>query len=1049
MQIYVCSRTQKKVPRSELREHLRQGGSGDLTLYRGAGGKLKGFFRGILLLVLAVALAGLAVLLGQWSFQSLAQMRQLERIPAVAVRGMLPGEVNLHGRVRQGEQILQAPNTGTPSVVYRYVVERQERDSDGDTKWRTVRDETRFVPFLLADETGEALVRPSGAARLGLRVSWRETRGDMRYTEYRIVPGDEVFLFGYAERGAGEGFVVGFDRQGFYTPILSVLGETRERSGMAGVSIAKVWLGMVVLALGVSLLISVFRLHRLLVYFSLLSTLVAVYMVVLGLRMMRADLAAASDRLALHEQRSAEEAGRMLQARGEAWTGDWETFPLAMLTPGRLTEADRLRMEEIRLNLALAKARAAQQQEAFPERLFLRRWDVARPEPLRLTEAEAAALAARGLTAERATIPPILGWVLIGVSALVGVGCFGGGFRKVRFKRCMENLPTSPSLGAVWGLTELKGIATVAEGADCLKGPLSGLPCVQYHYTVEERRGSGKKSRWVTILNEQRRIPFLLEDGEGKMLVDPAGAECYSTHHSHRGKLHRRYSERRLEVGDPLYAIGECRLEPVSGERLYLCKPKEDADAPFYLANLSEQELMLRLARSGIGLLNVSFAAMVLAALLLFGLSGSFAATDYLAAALTAPLFLTAVTLMLHYNDLVFLRERVRRNASNIDVALKKRHDLVPRLAEITRGLAQHERSLQEELGALRNLYAQGVSRDPEVLAPFLQAETGLLQQMLLRVEANPQLVSDGQTARMMRSLVLLENEVSLMRSGYNDAVERYHTRIQSFPDVIFAKLFGFQPFGAALGEGELLQVPEPVQTLWEAEQTGGGEAGTALLAAAAGETVVLTPEEKSLCQRFLSMFAHEPENPLLVLEAMEAMYGAVRKLRPAAYRELRREVAAAVEADGRLSFFEWALLQSMSLRLDQAFGLRLAEPVRVTDPAEVEEAMRKLLSLVAGTEAGAETAPAAFAAGWAVLEMPAAPGRPEAVEVDNLAAFEALVDEFRHASPEIRSRMFAACEAAVRTGGTFTVQQHLFLLALADAWELPRPDLREDGKTS
>jgi hypothetical protein len=1054
MQTYQCSRCRKKVSRKELLEHRKICGPADMELYRGFRSNFLGVGRGIWLLLIAGLLAGGSVLLGRWSFASLAEMRQLERVPAVSVRGVLEGEVNLTGQTRVLESTMRSPGSNTPSLIYRYVVERRERDSDGDSKWVTVSDQTRFVPFLLEDETGAVRVDPSATARIAMRRSWQQRRGDMRYTEYRVDPGVELFVFGFATRERTGRFRIGFEREGYYTPILSVYGETGERATMAGSSIAKVWFGVVTLAAGVSVLIAVFRIHRLLVYFSILNILVAVYMVSLGLHMMRLDLQAGLDRLELHMQRTRAEVER-IEAGGARQAAEQE------------------RLTEIRVNLALAAERVRIQQRAFPERLFTKAWGIEAPEDVVLSEEEARLFEARELFPETARVPPLVGLILIGVSLLIGVATYFSGFRKVRFKRCIENLPTSPTTGATWGLAEFKGIVDVAPGADLLKGPLSGRPCVQYHYTIREKRGSGKKSSWVTILDEQRRMPFQVRDAEGHMLVDPVGATVYTSHTSRRGRHSRRYSETRLEYGDPLYAIGECRVEPVRGEHLYLTKPQDDY--PFILSNFTENQVMLKVARIGITLLNVSFAAILLMALLLFGLSGSFAATDYLAAALTAPVFMTLVTLMLHYNDLIFLRERARRNLSNIDVSLKKRHELVPQLEQVTRGLTEHERSIQEGLSEMRTLYTQTVDRSPEGLANHLEAEKELLQKMIMRVEAYPDLLAGKQTALMMRTLILLENEVALMRKGYNDAVELYNTRIQVFPDVLFAKMFGFTEMPLQIDGGAVLHVPPSVQAVWEQEQapppppppppmppvTEPGQpmeevteeepvvdnsdvpASPAMLAAAAGYEAegAEREAEQAVCVRLLALFEHEPENPVAVLENIEALYPEIRELTPAGYRTLRRQVTEAVESDDRVTFFEFALLQSMTRHLDPHFGLKPERPLRHRTYETLAESVSKLLSLIARTEADPATARAAFEKGVASLNHPKKDDfTMMGVNPDNLVAFEQVVEEITHATPMLRANVFWACEAAVRRGGTWTVQQQLLLFALADALARPRP---------
>ena len=817
MRTYLCSRCHKKIPRSELLDHRRDCG-GDLDEHKGFFGRLKTGTGILATLALALALAAVSLFLGRSSFRSLADMRQLERVPATSVRAILPGEVNLDGAAAKADSLLDAPQTNTPSVFYRYKVERREKDSDGDTRWVTETDQTRFVPFRLRDDTGAVRVIPDKGVDFSVRESWSTRRGDRRYTEYRIEPGDSLFVFGFARRDGNE-FSVVFQPEGHYRPIISEYGETRERSNMAGGSILKVWFGLIALALALSFLIFALRQHRLLLYFSILNLAVVVYLVSLGLHMMKLDLQSAMERLEAHKETAREEIQTALSSHALSWDGDWETLPaFSRLASQGLPANERARLGEIRVNLARGVQRTRRQRDAFPEKVLAPLWGIPRPEPLPLPDARREALDAEVDAFEQARVPATLGWVGIGLGLLVGLAAFVAGFRKIRFKRCMENLPTTPTTGAAYGLTEFKGVVDLAESADWLKSPLAHRPCAHYHYKVEEKRGSGKKSKWVTVVDETRRIPFLCRDADGALLVDPAGAKVYSSQTTSKRRGRRRYRETRLEQGDPLYAIGECAIDPARGDRLYLRDP--EGDYPFILGNLTESRIMLRIARVGVTLLNASFAGLLLAALLLFGLSGSFAATDYLAAALAAPLFMTCVTLALHYNDLVFLRERARRNWSNIDVSLKKRADLVPRLESIAKALMDHERDLHESITEMRKLYNAEVARTPEGVKQYLEAEHASLKTLMIRSEDYPDLKSDRQTALLMRALIVLENEISLMRNGYNDAVETYNTRIQSFPDVFFANLFHFREEPLVFAETEVVRVPPSIQDLWEQEQT-------------------------------------------------------------------------------------------------------------------------------------------------------------------------------------------------------------------------------------
>jgi hypothetical protein len=206
---------------------------------------------------------------------------------------------------------------------------------------------------------------------------------------------------------------------------------------------------------------------------------------------------------------------------------------------------------------------------------------------------------------------------------------------------------------------------------------------------------------------------------------------------------------------------------------------------------------MLMKARAGMGWFNAAFASLLLALLLAFGLGGSFAATDFLMAALAAPLYMTLLMVFMHYNDLVFLQRRALRNWANIEVSLKKRHSLMDSLQRVVKRYFEHEKKLQKAVVLLRNQYAQAKSTldraDSSELTKYLQYEHKVHAYLQARVEAYPELKGDKVSAQLMTSLTRLENEVALMRSGYNDSVAYYNTRIASFPDVFLARRFGFK----------------------------------------------------------------------------------------------------------------------------------------------------------------------------------------------------------------------------------------------------------------
>jgi len=102
------------------------------------------------------------------------------------------------------------------------------------------------------------------------------------------------------------------------------------------------------------------------------------------------------------------------------------------------------------------------------------------------------------------------------------------GFRAVKHKRIVENLPASPTSGVAYGLAEVKGLVDLPDGVNPYEAPLSRRPCVTYKYEIKEQRGSGKKRRWVTVHSESRRKPFEVLDRDGSLKVCPDDAEILS-----------------------------------------------------------------------------------------------------------------------------------------------------------------------------------------------------------------------------------------------------------------------------------------------------------------------------------------------------------------------------------------------------------------------------------------------------------------------------------------------------------------------------------------
>src|SRR3954467_7915645 len=144
------------------------------------------------------------------------------------------------------------------------------------------------------------------------------------------------------------------------------------------------------------------------------------------------------------------------------------------------------------------------------------------------------------------------------------------------------------------------------------------------------------------------------------------------------------------------------------------------------------------------------------------------------------------------YNQLVAMRQRVNQSFADIDVQLKQRHDLVPNLVETVKGYATHERGTLEEVVKARNvaMAAQG----PAQQAAAENMLSGALRQLFALSEAYPDLKANQNFQQLQSELADIENKIAAARRFFNNSVQEYNTGIQQFPAALFASSFGFTP---------------------------------------------------------------------------------------------------------------------------------------------------------------------------------------------------------------------------------------------------------------
>ncbi len=173
-------------------------------------------------------------------------------------------------------------------------------------------------------------------------------------------------------------------------------------------------------------------------------------------------------------------------------------------------------------------------------------------------------------------------WLWTAISLLLGIGAFWGSFAALKKARLIENTPTSRIRSAAQGYVELEGHARLLQGPEILS-PLSGQRCCWWKYQIEQQetvvRNGKRTSEWRTIESDISESLFLLVDPTGECVVDPQGASIDpSLRRQWRGSSRQpqqipaktpflqlfgdyRYTESLIQIGDPLYALGQFRSQ--------------------------------------------------------------------------------------------------------------------------------------------------------------------------------------------------------------------------------------------------------------------------------------------------------------------------------------------------------------------------------------------------------------------------------------------------------------------------------------------------------
>lgn len=154
-------------------------------------------------------------------------------------------------------------------------------------------------------------------------------------------------------------------------------------------------------------------------------------------------------------------------------------------------------------------------------------------------------------------------------------------------------------------------------------------------------------------------------------------------------------------------------------------------------------------------------------------------------------IILLLVFIITVFNALIKLRNSVKDHWSQIDIQLKRRFDLIPNIVETVKAYAKHEEETLKEVVEARNLYEKSTTHEEAINADLKLNE--YVPKLIALAEAYPELKANENFVHLQKELSETEDKIAYARQFYSDSVLKYNNKLQTFPNNIIAKLFGFK----------------------------------------------------------------------------------------------------------------------------------------------------------------------------------------------------------------------------------------------------------------
>ena len=429
-------------------------------------------------------------------------------------------------------------------------------------------------------------------------------------------------------------------------------------------------------------------------------------------------------------------------------------------------------------------------------------------------------------------------WPLL-LSILVGIVCLLAGFRTLWRKRLIDDLPTSKTQGAFIGLTELQG---TAESDNPLISFLAAAHCVYYKWDVQEhwrktvhetytdskghrRTRTRVESGWSSVDSGGHSIAFYLKDDTGILRIIPEGAKiqdvtifsetCRPSDPLYYGKgpahavshstHERHFVETAIPLHTMLYIMGQARER----QDIAAAEIAHDKNAEMFLISTKTEKQISSGYNVLVWFLFVfGFCAVIGGTYAWQQINNNRGEITFPSLAIAGGAYIAAFVLgwiWTVYNSLINLRHMAERGWSQVDIQLKRRHDLIPNLEKVVKGYRDYE---SQTLQLITELRSQAEATPPDKEGADYKGISTMLRGV---VEKYPDLKASESFLKLQEALIDTEQRIALARDYFNNTATFYNTRLSIVPDRYAASIAGLKPY-VLMGAADFERAPVEVK---------------------------------------------------------------------------------------------------------------------------------------------------------------------------------------------------------------------------------------------